>query len=154
MTIVTGSECVEITTYVAHTDGLKNAAPIRAGERRHHCRMEGVVTGLKLIGPHPGNYRDWLLEGLFEMTHAGTGGMSQASRMYNRDRKFFISVKDLLKTGKAVEFLYEFYVERLAEGGGLKEQIEVTSLSALEASGLRIKLLSRLQCVFNSSDSP
>jgi hypothetical protein len=28
MTIVTGSECVEITTYVAHTDGLKDAAPI------------------------------------------------------------------------------------------------------------------------------
>ena len=77
--------------------------------------------------------------------------------MYNRDRKFFISVKDLLKTGKAVEFSYEFYVERLAEGGGLKEQLEVTSLSALEASDLRIKLLSRLHffaCVFDPSDSP
>ena len=157
MTIVTGSECVEITTYVAHTDGLKEAASIHAGERRHHSSMEGVVTGLKLIGPHPGNYRDWVLEGFFEMTDAMTGEGTQATRMYNRDRKFFISVKDLLKTGKAVEFSYEFYVERLAEGGGLKEQLEVTSLSALEASGLRIKLLSRLHffaCVFDPSDSP
>jgi hypothetical protein len=33
----------------------------------------GVATGLKPIGPHLGNYRDWVLEGLFEMTDAATG---------------------------------------------------------------------------------
>jgi hypothetical protein len=102
--------------------------------------MEGVVTGLKLIGPHPGNYRDWVLEGLFEMTDAGTGERTQAARMFNRDRRFFVSVNDLLKTGKAVEFSYEFYVDRVAAGGGLKGRIEVTGLSALETSELRTML--------------
>jgi hypothetical protein len=124
MPVVTGlppsrSEGVEITSYVASTDGLKDAAPMRAGERRHHSSMEGVATGLKLIGPNPANYRDWVLEGFFLMTNVATGGRTQGSRMFNRDRRFFISVKDLLKTGKAVEFSYEFYIERRAVGGGL-----------------------------------
>ena len=137
MPVVTGlpqsrSEGVEITSYVACTDGLKDAAPMRAGECRHHCSMEGVATRLKLIGPNPANYRDWVLEGFFQMTDAATGGRTQASRMFNRDRRFFISVKDLLKTGKAVEFLYEFYVDRRAVGGGLKKRLEITSLFALE----------------------
>jgi hypothetical protein len=139
MPVVTGlppsrSEGVEITSYVASTDGLKDAAPMRAGERRHHSSMEGVATGLKLIGPNPANYRDWVLEGWFEMTDTNTGGRTQAIRMFNRDRKFFISVNDLLKTGKAVEFSYEFYVERRAVGGGLKKRVEITSLLALETS--------------------
>ena len=139
MPVVTGwppsrSEGVEIASYVASTDGLKDAAPMRAGERRHHSCMEGVATGLKLIGPNPANYRDWVLEGFFRMTDAATGGRTQASRMFNRDRRFFISVKDSLKTGKAVEFSYEFYVERRAVGGGLKKRVEITSLLALETS--------------------
>jgi hypothetical protein len=62
MTIATSlptgrSEGVEIASYVASTDGLKDAAPMRAGERRHHSSMVGVATGLKLIGPNPANYR-------------------------------------------------------------------------------------------------
>jgi hypothetical protein len=137
--VVTGwppllSEGVEIASYVASTDGLKDAAPMRAGEARHHSSMEGVAMGLKLIGPNPANYRDWVLEGFFRMTDAGTGGRTQASRMFNRDRRFFISVKDLLKTGKAVEFSYEFYVERRAVGGGLRKRVEIASLLALETS--------------------
>jgi hypothetical protein len=60
-----------------------------------------------------------VLEGWFEMTDANTGERTQATRMFNRDRSFFISVRDLLKTEKAVEFSYEFYVERRAVGGGL-----------------------------------
>ena len=75
-----------------------------------------------------------MLEGFFRMTDAATGGRTQASRMFNRDRRFFISVKDSLKTGKAVEFSYEFYVERRAVGGGLKKRVEITSLLALETS--------------------
>jgi hypothetical protein len=128
------SEGVEITSYVASTDGLRDAAPMRAGERRHHSSMEGVATGLKLIGPNPANYRDWVLEGWFEMTDPATGERTQATRMFNRDRSFFISIKDLLKTGKAAEFSYEFYVERRAVGGGLKKRLEITSLLALETS--------------------
>jgi hypothetical protein len=161
MTITTGSpptrsEGVEITSYVAHTDGLKDAAPIRVGECRRHCRMEGVVTGLKLIGPNRANYRDWVLEGLFTMTDAATGERTQAARMFNRDRNIFVSVRDLLKTGRAVEFSYEFYVERRAAGGGLKGRLEVTGLSVVEASDLRMKLLSRLPfvCVFDPIDPP
>ena len=75
--------------------------------------------------------------------------------MFNRDRKFFISVRDLLKTGKAAEFSYEFHVERRAVGGGLKTRLEVTYLSVVEASDLRMKLLSRLPfvCVFRPIDS-
>jgi hypothetical protein len=130
----TPSEGVRIRSYVASTDGLKDAAPMRAGERRHHSSMEGVATGLKLIGPNPANYRDWVLEGWFEMTDAKTGERTQATSMFNRDRSFFISVKDLLKIGKAVEFSYEFYVERRAVGGGLKKRVEITSLLALETS--------------------
>jgi hypothetical protein len=135
MTIATGSpaspsEYVRLRRYVAHTDGLKDAAPIRAGECRHYCSLEGVVTGLKLIGPRTRNYRDWLLEGLFEMTHSATGERTRAPRMLNRDKKFFICVKDLLKTGKTVEFSYEFYVERLAVGGGLQQRLEITRLEA------------------------
>jgi hypothetical protein len=107
---------------------------MRAGECRHHSSMEGVATGLKLIGPNPANYRDWVLEGFFRMTDAATGGRTQASRMFNRDRRFFISVKDLLKTGKPVEFSYEFYVERPAVGGGLRKRVEIASLLALETS--------------------
>jgi hypothetical protein len=122
------SEGVRIRSYVAHTDGLKDAGRMRAGECRHYCSVEGVATGLKLIGPHPGNYRDWVLEGSFEMTDAATGERTEAPRMFNRDRKFFISVRDLLKTGNAVEFSYEFYVERLAVGGGLKKRLEITFL--------------------------
>ena len=139
MPVVTGwppllSEGVWIRSYVACTDGLKDAAPMRAGERRHHSSMEGVATGLKLIGPNPANYRDWVLEGFFRMTDAATGGRTQASRMFNRDRRFFISVKDSLKTGKAVEFSYEFYVERPAVGGELRKRVEITRLLALETS--------------------
>ena len=56
MTIATGSprtpsEGVWIRSYVAHTDGLKDTAPMRAGECRHFCSVEGVARGLKLIGP-------------------------------------------------------------------------------------------------------
>ena len=139
MPVVTGwppllSEGVWIRSYVACTDGLKDAAPMRAGECRQHSSMEGVATGLKLIGPNPPNYRDWVLEGFFRMTDPATGGRTQASRMFNRDRRFFISVKDLLKTGKAVEFSYEFYVERPAVGGGLRKRLEITRLLALETS--------------------
>jgi hypothetical protein len=126
------SEGVLIRSYVAHTDGLKDAAPMRAGECRHFSSVVGVARGLKPIGPEPGNYRDWVLEGVFEMTHAATGERTRATRMFNRDRKFFISVKDLLKMGKAVEFAYEFYVERLAVGGGLKERLEITFLEGCE----------------------
>ena len=127
-------EGVWIRSYVAHTDGLKDAAPMHAGECRLFSCMAGVATGLKLIGPHPGNYRDWVLEGLFQMTDAATGQKSRATRMFNRDRKFFVSVKDLLKTGKTVEFGYAFYVERLAVGGGLKERIEIVFLEGCENS--------------------
>jgi hypothetical protein len=139
MTIATGSastrtEGVRIRSYVAHTDGLKDAGPMRAGERRHFSSVEGVATGLALIGPHPGNYRDWVLEGWFDMTHTTTGARTHATRMFNRDRRFFISVRDLLKTGKAVEFSYEFYVERLAVGGGLKKRLEITFLQGCENS--------------------
>ena len=137
----TRSEGVLLRSYVAHTDGLKYAAPIGPGERRHLSSMIGVVRGLKLIGPHPGNYRDWVLEGSFRMTDVARGERTQAARMFNRDRKFFISVRDLLETGKAVEFSYEFYVERLTGGGGLKTRLEVTGLSALETSELRTMLL-------------
>ena len=58
------SEGVLIKSYVAHTDGLKDAGTMRAGECRHYSIMVGVATGLTLIGPDPGNYRDWVLEGL------------------------------------------------------------------------------------------
>jgi hypothetical protein len=128
------SDGVLIRSYVAHTDGLKDAGTIRAGERRHYSSMVGIATGLKLIGPNPRNYRDWALEGWFEMTHAGTAEKTQAIRMFNRDRKFFISVRDLLKTRKAVEFSYEFHVERRTEGANLKKRLEITSLLALETS--------------------
>ena len=89
----TRSEGVEIASYVASSDGLKDAAPMRAGERRHHSSMEGVATGLKLIGPNPANYRDWVLKGWFVMTDANTGERTQSTRMLNRDRSFFISVR-------------------------------------------------------------
>jgi hypothetical protein len=88
------SEGVLIRSYVAHTDGLKDAAPMRAGECRHYSSVAGVVRGLKLIGPNPGNYRDWALEGLFDMTDVATGERTQAIRMFNRNRSFFISVND------------------------------------------------------------
>jgi hypothetical protein len=148
MTIATGSpatrlELVRIRRYVAPTDGLKDGAPIAPGERRHHSSVEGVVTGMKLIGRHPRNYRDWVLEGSFEMTDVATGVRTQGTRMYNRGRKFFLSVRDLLETGKAVGFSYDFYVERRQSGGGLKTRLEVTRLSALDASELR-NLLQRL----------
>jgi hypothetical protein len=113
---------------------------MRVGECRHFSSMTGVVRGLELIGPHPGNFRDWVLKGLFELTDAATGERTQAARMFNRDRKFFISVRDLLKTGKGVGFSYDFYVERRTVGGGLKTRIEVTGLSALETSELRTML--------------
>ena len=67
------SEGVLIRSYIAHTDGLKDATPMRAGECRHYSSVAGVATGLKLIGPDRGNYRDWVLEGVFEMAHAATG---------------------------------------------------------------------------------
>ena len=90
------------------------------------------------------------------MTDAATGERTQAARMFNRDRKFFVSVRDLLKTGKAIEFSYEFYVERPSVGGGLKARLEVTGLSALETSDLRMTLRSRLPfvCVFRPIDTP
>ena len=135
----TRSEGVLLRSYVAHTDGLKYAAPIGPGERRHLSSMIGVVRGLKLIGPHRGNYRDWVLEGSFRMTDVARGERTQAARMFNRDKKFFISVRDLLKTGKAVGFSYDFYVERRTIGG-LKTRLEVTGLSALETSELRTML--------------
>ena len=131
------SEGVWIRSYVAHTDGLKDAAPMRAGECRPYAYVAGVATGLKLIGPDRGNYRDWVLEGVFQMVHVATGEKTRATRMFNRDRKFFISVKDLLKTGKTVEFGYVFYVERLAGSGGLKERLEIVFFEGCENSRLR-----------------
>jgi hypothetical protein len=129
MSVATGSPPILlIKSYVAHTDGLKDAAPMRAGECRHYSSMVGVARGLMLIGPDRGNYRDWVLEGLFEMTHAAMGERTRAARMFNRDRKFFISVKDLLETGKTIEFGYVFYVERLPGSGGLKEHLEITGI--------------------------
>jgi hypothetical protein len=124
----TPSEGVRIRSYVAHTDGLKDTGPMRADECRHYSSVEGVATGLKLIGPHPGNYRDWVLEGSFEMTHAATGERTRACRMYNRDRGFFKQVKPLLETGKTIEFAYEFHVEKLPGFGGLKESLKITEL--------------------------
>jgi hypothetical protein len=153
----TRSTGVLLKRFVASTDGLQDAARIGPGERRHHSTMEGIVTGMKLIGPHPRNYRDWVLEGLFDLTDAATGERTQASRMYNRDRKFFVAIRDLLKAGKAVDFSYEFYVERRAVGGGLKARLEVTGLAALETSDLRMLLRSRqhfFTCVFDPVDSP
>jgi hypothetical protein len=137
MSVVTDSppilaEGVLSRSYIAHTDGLKDAAPMRAGECRPYSYVAGVATGLKLIGPDRGNYRDWVLEGLFEMTHAATGQKTRATRMFNRDRKFFISVKELLKTGKTVEFGYAFYVEKPAIGGGLKERLEIVFFEGCE----------------------
>jgi hypothetical protein len=134
MSVVTGSppilsEGVLIRSYVAHTDGLKDAAPMRAGECRYYSGMAGVATGLKLIGPDRGNYRDWVLEGLFEMTHAATGERTRASRMYNRDRGFFKLIKPLLEAGKTIEFAYGFHVERLPGFGGLKERLKIIELS-------------------------
>jgi hypothetical protein len=122
------SEGVFIKSYVAHTDGLKDAGTMRSGECRHYSIMVGVATGLTLIGPDPSNYRDWVLEGFFEMTHVATGERTRAARMFNRDRKFFISVKPLLETGKTIEFGYVFYVERLPGLGGMKEHLEITEL--------------------------
>jgi hypothetical protein len=122
------SEGVRIKSYVAHTDGLKDAGTMRAGECRHYSSVAGVARGLKIIGPDPGNYRDWVLEGLFEMTHADTRQRTQAYHMYNRDRGFFKLIKDLLEAGKTIEFAYEFYVERLPGLGGLKEQLQITEL--------------------------
>jgi hypothetical protein len=132
--ILTPSMGVRIRSYVAHTDGLKEAGVIRTGECRHYSSMVGITTGLKLIGPDPSNYRDWVLEGLFKMTHVATGERTRAARMYNRDRRFFRSVKGLLTTGKAVEFSYEFYVERLRSLSGLKKRLEITSLETCENS--------------------
>jgi hypothetical protein len=153
MTIATGSprtqsEGVWIRSYVAHTDGLKDAGRIRAGERRHHSRMEGVATGLKLIGPNPRNYRDWALEGLFNMTDVATGERTHATRMFNRDRTFFVAVKDSLKSGKAVEFSYEFYVEKRAVAGGLKKRLRVIGFSPLETSDFQKVLRSGRYSVF------
>jgi hypothetical protein len=153
MPVVTGwpssrSEGVEIRSYVASTDGLKDAAPMRAGERRHHSSMEGVATGLKLIGPNPRNYRDWVLEGLFNMTDAATGERTHATRMFNRDRRFFVAVNDLLKIGRAVEFSYEFFVEKRAVGGGLKKRLRVISFSPLETSDFQKVLRSGQYSVF------
>jgi hypothetical protein len=130
----TEPEGVRIMSYVAHTDGLKDAGVIRAGECRHYSSMVGIATGLKLIGPDPRSYRDWVLEGLFEMTHAATEERTQATRMFNRDRRFFMSVKDLLRTGKRVEFSYNFYVERLPGSSGLKKRLEITLLEGCENS--------------------
>jgi hypothetical protein len=128
MTIATGSPAtrsrgVWIRSYVAHTDGLKDAEPMRPGECRHYSSVVGVAAGLRLIGPNPRNYRDWALEGLFNMTDVATGERTHATRMFNRDRKFFVAVNDLLKSGKAAEFSYEFYVEKRAVGGGLKKRL-------------------------------
>jgi hypothetical protein len=98
------SEGVWIRSYVASTDGLKDAAPMRAGEARHHSSMEGVATGLKLIGPNPANYRDWVLEGFFRMTDAGTGGRTQASRMFNSTEAFSSLSRTCLKSEKQSSF--------------------------------------------------
>jgi hypothetical protein len=153
MSVVTGSpptlsEGVLIRSYVAHTDGLKDAAPMRAGECRHCSSVVGVATGLKLIGPNPRNYRDWALEGLFNMTDVATGERTHATRMFNRDRRFFVAVNDLLKSGKAAEFSYEFYVEKRAVGGGLKKRLRVISFSPLENSDLQRVLRSGQYSVF------
>jgi hypothetical protein len=144
----TQSEGVWIRSYVAHTDGLKDAGRMCAGECRHYSSMEGVATGLNLIGPDRGNYRDWVLEGLFNMTDVATGARTHATRMFNRDRRFFVAVKDSLKSGKAVEFSYEFYVERQAAGGGLKKRLRVISFSPLENSDLQRVLRSGQYSVF------
>lgn len=122
------SEGVRVRSYVAHTDGLKDAGTMRAGECRHYSSVAGVAKGLKLIGPQPGNYRDWVLEGVFEMTNAATGERTQACRMYNRDRGFFGLVKPLVEAGKTIEFAYEFHVERLPGFGGLKERLKIIEL--------------------------
>jgi hypothetical protein len=122
------SEGVWIKSYVAHTDGLKDAAPIRAGECRHYSSMVGVARRLKLIGPDPGNYRDWVLEGVFEITRTATGERTRATRMFNRDRSFFMSVKPVLETGKTIAFAYDFHIERLPGFGGLKEHLEIAEL--------------------------
>jgi hypothetical protein len=98
-----------------------------------YSTVAGVATGLKLIGPDRGNYRDWVLEGVFQMVHVATGEKTRATRMFNRDRKFFISVKELLKTGKTVEFGYVFYVEKPAAGGGLKERLEIVFFEGCES---------------------
>jgi hypothetical protein len=142
------SEGVLIRSYVAHTDGLKDAAPMRAGECRHYSSVAGVVRGLKLIGPNPGNYRDWVLEGLFDMTDVATGERTHATRMFNRDRRFFLAVKDALKSAKAVEFSYEFYVEKREVGGGLKKRLRVISFSPLETSDFQKVLRSGQYSVF------
>jgi hypothetical protein len=122
------AEGVLIRSYIAHTDGLKDAAPMRAGECRPYSSVAGVVRGLKLIGPNPGNYRDWVLEGLFEMIHVATRERTRAARMYNRHRGFFKQIKPLLEAGKTIEFAYEFHVEKLPGFGGLKEHLEVIEL--------------------------
>jgi hypothetical protein len=122
------SEGVWIKSYVAHTDGLKDAGTMREGECRHYSSVAGVATGLTLIGPDRGNYRDRVLEGLFEVTRVATGERTQASRMYNRDRGFFKLIKPLLEGGKTIEFAYKFHVERLPGFGGLKERLEITEL--------------------------
>jgi hypothetical protein len=142
------SEGVLIRSYVAHTDGLKDAAPMRAGECRHYSSVVGVAAGLKLIGPNPRNYRDWALEGLFNMTDVATGERTHATRMFNRDRRFFVAVKDSLKSGKAVEFSYEFYVEKRAVGGGLKKRLRVIGFSPLETSDFQKVLRSGRYSVF------
>ena len=82
------SEGVLTRSYIAHTDGLKDAAPMRAGECRPYSCVAGIATGLKLIGPDRGNYRDWALEGWFERTDANTGERTQATRMFNRTEAF------------------------------------------------------------------
>jgi hypothetical protein len=128
------SEGVWIKSYVAHTDGLKDAGTMREGECRHFSSMAGVARGLMLIGPDRGNYRDWVLEGLFEMTHVATGERTRAARMFNRDRGFFKLIKPLLETGKTIEFGYEFYVERLPGFGGLKERLKIIFLEGCENS--------------------
>ena len=68
--------------------------------------------------------------------------------MFNRDRRFFVAVNDLVKSGKAAEFSYEFYVEKRAVGGGLKKRLEITVLSALENSDLQRVLRSGQYSVF------
>ena len=123
------SEGVFIKGYVAHTDGLKDAGTMRSGESRLYSIIAGIATGLTLIGPDPGNYRDWVLEGLFEMIHVATRERTRAARMYNRHRGFFKQIKPLLEAGKTIEFAYEFHVERLPGSGGLKEHLEIIELS-------------------------
>ena len=100
----TQSEGVWIRSYVAHTDGLKDAGRMCAGECRHYSSVEGVATGLNLIGPDRGNYRDWVLEGLFNMTDVATGARTQRLACSTETEDFLSPSKTRSKAEKQSSF--------------------------------------------------